>query len=52
MNKIIVWMQSSIDGVTSGPNGEFQRPCRRWDSSWTFRTHARDQHPHNHPHHH
>ncbi len=26
MNKIIVWMQSSLDGFTSGPNGEFDWP--------------------------
>jgi dihydrofolate reductase len=25
-NKIIVWMQSSLDGFTSGPNGEFDWP--------------------------
>lgn len=25
-NKIIVWMQSSIDGFTAGPNGEFDWP--------------------------
>lgn len=26
MNKIIVWMQSSIDGYTAGPKGEFDWP--------------------------
>jgi dihydrofolate reductase len=25
-NKIIVWMQSSLDGFTAGPNGEFDWP--------------------------
>ena len=25
-NRIIVWMQSSVDGFTSGPNGEFDWP--------------------------
>ncbi|MGI8870228.1 MAG: dihydrofolate reductase family protein [Mycobacteriales bacterium] len=25
-NKIIVWMQSSLDGFTCGPNGEFDWP--------------------------
>lgn len=25
-NRIIVWMQSSLDGFTSGPNGEFDWP--------------------------
>lgn len=26
MNKIILWMQSSLDGFTEGPNGEFDWP--------------------------
>ncbi|MFL6100105.1 MAG: dihydrofolate reductase family protein [Actinomycetales bacterium] len=26
MNKVIVWMQSSLDGRTQGPNGEFDWP--------------------------
>jgi len=41
-NKIIVWMQSSLDGYTSGPNGEFDWPQVGDETHTHFVTTLRD----------
>jgi dihydrofolate reductase len=41
-NKIIVWMQSSLDGFTAGPNGEFAWPDIGEETHTHFVTTLRD----------
>jgi dihydrofolate reductase len=41
-NKIIVWMQSSLDGFTAGPNGEFDWPDIGEETHTHFVTTLRD----------